>query len=1118
VAIQPSDHVLQFLAGGGENGALIRSYDWSKTSLGDPADWPKSLKTCIRIILTSRQPMFVWWGKDLVNIYNDAYQAIVGGKHPCAMGQPAREVWKEIWDEVSPRAATAINTNEGTYDESLLLIMERNGYPEETYYTFSYSPVPGDNGEPEGIICANTDDTERIISERQLRTLKDLGKAYIDSLSDDDIYNNTIAILKENPADFPFVLIYKSVNESKMELAGQTCTIARSYAPAMIDLDSGDAPWNLCEAMAIQKDQTVDVNDPDLPKGTWTIPPHRVLVLPVTQAGQAQPYGALVIGMNPYRLLDERYFSFFELITDQIATGINNIRIYEEEKKRVSALLEIDKAKTVFFNNVSHEFRTPLTLMLGPVEELIKYQGDGLPALFRENTQSIHRNTHRLLKLVNSLLEFSRIEAGRVQASYRPVNLAALTADLASGFRSIIEKAGLKFEVQCDTITRATYVDQEMWEKIVLNLLSNAFKYTLSGRITVTLKDAGNEVILSVQDTGAGIPVHELPHMFERFHRIPGSVGRTHEGTGIGLSLIHELVKMHQGEITLTSEEGKGSIFTVKIPTGKLHLPALQISEVHEELTGSTLAGAFVDEAASLLVVEEDEVINTPEAPIIDDALPDKNIRILVADDNADMRAYLKRLLEPHFTVYTVANGKEAYDSIHSVKPDMLISDIMMPVMNGQELVQLIRADIHTLRLPVILLSARAGEEARIEGLEAGADDYLVKPFSARELLTKVRSQVTIAKARNHTEELLRRLFVNAPVAIAIFRGPQLMIELANPLMLEIWGKTAEQVLNKSLLQGLPELDGQGFDVLMKKVYETGERYLSGETQVSFIRNGQLQNIFVTFIYEPLRESDGTISGIIGLAHEITDLVLARSRAQESAEEMRRLVKQKDEFLSIASHELKTPVTSMRAFLQILDRMQMPTEQAAGFVKKATRQVNRLSVLVTDLLDVSSLQAGKMKFYFETFSLNDMLNDVIEQHQQSQKQHRILLWNNEDIQLSGDRNRLEQVLNNLISNAIKYSPDADQVVVSSEVFPDHVKINVIDSGIGIPENKMPHVFERFFRVEESSMSFSGLGLGLYISAEIIKRHGGEIGVEKNDSQGTVFWFTLPVEQKYQAHQ
>src|ERR1700759_4834165 len=183
IFVSNSDHCL---AGGGELGGRMRAIDWSQTPLGPVNAWPQSLKTCMRIILTSRQPMFVWWGKDLINLYNDAYKSIVGGKHPEALGQPARDVWREIWDQVGPRAETAMRANEGTYDEALLLIMERNGYPEETYYTFSYSPVPNDQGGVGGIICANTDDTRRIIGERQVSLLRELATATADARRIDD--------------------------------------------------------------------------------------------------------------------------------------------------------------------------------------------------------------------------------------------------------------------------------------------------------------------------------------------------------------------------------------------------------------------------------------------------------------------------------------------------------------------------------------------------------------------------------------------------------------------------------------------------------------------------------------------------------------------------------------------------------------------------------------------------------------------------------------------------------------------------------------------------------------------------------------------------------------------
>ncbi|WP_162903160.1 ATP-binding protein [Taibaiella koreensis] len=1107
--MKKTDPRLNFLKGGGETGALLRTLDWEQTSLGDPAYWPQSLKTCVRIILTSRQPMFVWWGKELINIYNEAYRSIVGGKHPWAMGKPAREVWREIWDQAGPRAETALTTNEGTYDESLLLIMERNGYPEETYYTFSYSPVPGDDGMPQGIICANTDDTERILNDRELRTLKDLSKGFIDSKTDEDIYNSTIKVIQDNPWDFPFALLYR-VAEEQILCTMHTGNLAEGTFP--MALSPGEASsFQIGEVVADLKARTIPVQDASLPGGAWSIPPHQVLVLPIAQSSKKQAYGVLVVGMNPYRLLNERYTSFFELLTDQIATGISNVRAIEEERRHIESLMEIDRAKTAFFNNVSHEFRTPLTLMLGPVEELIKLQHEALPPFFGAYADAIYRNAQRLLRLVNSLLEFSRIEAGRIQARFCPEDIATITRDLASGFRSVMEKAGLAFRVQCDTVSLPVYIDYEMWEKIVLNLLSNAFKYTMEGSVTLSLQEKESMIVLRVQDTGIGIPETELPRMFERFHRVEGSAGRTHEGTGIGLSLIHELVKIHKGNIRISSTEGKGSTFTVTIPSGKEHLPPEHVREetaVGYQGRNSLLAGTFINEAASLLGGDK-AMTSTPA----DKEPSDKNTRILVVDDNADMQAYLRRLLEDHYTVFTAGNGLEAIDQLDDIRPDLVISDIMMPHIDGHQLVKKIRSDVNKLRLPVILLSAKAGEEAKMEGLETGADDYLVKPFSAKELLIKVRSQISIARARNHTGELLRQLFINAPMAITILRGPQFIIELANELVLRIWDRQLEEVLFKPLMEAMPELEGQGFDLLLQRVYYTGERYVTNEKEIAIKRKGKLDKLFVKFIYEPLHEPDGSISGVIVLAHEITDLVNARSRAQKSAAEMRELVRQKDEFLSIASHELKTPLTSMKVIIQILERSEFLDDTLKGFVGKAARQMDRLVLLVSDLLDVSSIQAGKIKFYPEQFSLGDMLDDIIEQHHRAQNSHKILLQGDTSINMIADRSRLEQVLNNLISNAIKYSPDADTVYLRAETRQNNLHISIKDEGIGIPADKLPMVFERFFRVDESGKNFSGLGLGLYISKEIIKRHRGEIGVENNKDKGSRFWFTLPLAGK-----
>lgn len=741
-------NIPEFLAGGGEMGERIRSFNWAATPLGHPQTWPPSLRTCVRIMLASRQPIWLGWGKQLVKLYNDPYLSIVGGKHPEALGQPASVVWKDIWREIDPMLKQVMEKDQGTYVESQLLIMHRNGYPEETYYTFSYTPVPGEDGKPAGMICFNTDDTGRITGERQLTTLRDLSQHFINCKDKSEVYQSTIGALQQNTHDFPFALVYELSQDNAHLVASTEHDHAAFNIPAHIDMTEAHEVSQLCQA-AIRTDRPqlmegLTAKLGDMPKGAWEISPEKALILPITQSGQNKTYGLLVIGLNPYRLPDEKYQSFFTLVADQVATALSDVFAQEAERKRAEALAEIDRAKTAFFTNISHEFRTPLTLMLGSLEELLSKPVVELGQDNKDIVETTHRNAMRLLRLVNNLLDFSRIEAGKTKAQYRLTDIARYTIDLASTFRSVIEAAGLQLHVHCERIDAPVYVDQQMWEKIVLNLLSNAFKYTMRGAITVSLRAETGNVVLAVKDTGVGIPETELPKMFERFHRVENVTGRTYEGSGIGLSLVKELVHFHSGNISVASKQGKGSEFTINIPAGKAHLPADQVSD-QETDAEVTLDNSFIEEAVTLI----DLPLSENGKPSADGEKP----VILVVDDNADMRSYFTSLLQKQYRVVTADNGLQAVEILKQESPQLIVSDVMMPVMSGFELLQTVKNDEQLNNIPVILVSARAGEEAKIEGYDIGADDYLVKPFSAKELLARVKAQVTIAEKRRKIEE-----------------------------------------------------------------------------------------------------------------------------------------------------------------------------------------------------------------------------------------------------------------------------------------------------------------------------------------------------------------------------
>lgn len=426
-------------------------------------------------------------------------------------------------------------------------------------------------------------------------------------------------------------------------------------------------------------------------------------------------------------------------------------------------LSELDAAKTVFFNNISHEFRTPLALILGTLEDELSAGNKTLPAQSRMQLKVAHRNSLRLLKLVNSLLDFSRIEAGRVRAHYQPTDLAVLTAELAGNFHSAVLKGGLTLTIDCPALPEPVYVDRSMWEKIVLNLISNAFKHTFQGSITVRLGWRGDSVQLDVEDTGVGISADDIPRLFDRFHRVEGAPSRTHEGTGIGLSLVKELVKLHSGTIAVDSKPGRGSRFTVTVRTGTAHLPAENVGTDPETFAAGAMSAPYLEEALqwSPPAPLAEEIVGTAVTAADEGAVRPTwtapRARILWADDNADMRSYVTRLLRRFYEVTEAHDGQAALESALAAPPDLVLSDVMMPRLDGFGLLRALRADSRTRRLPIILLSARAGEESAVAGLDTGADDYLVKPFSARELLARVRTHVELAWQRTAWEKELEQ-------------------------------------------------------------------------------------------------------------------------------------------------------------------------------------------------------------------------------------------------------------------------------------------------------------------------------------------------------------------------
>lgn len=1170
------------LAGGGEMGALIRSLDWSMTPLGPVESWPQSLRTSVSICLASHFPMLIWWGPELVMLYNDAYRPMLGTtKHPQSMGQRGRECWPEIWDIIGPMLEGVLRKGEATWSENQLLPLDRNGYVEECYFTFSYSPIRDETGGIGGVFTAVTETTRQVLGDRRLRTLHDLAERSAEARTAEEVCLIAAETLADNTADIPFALLYVLAQDGKTaRLAGSSgLATGTTASPLVVEVAGTSAErfdaWPLEEVIGTGQGVRID----RLPACLNTLlqqngdsMPCSALVLPISRPGQQNPYGILVAGISPLRILDDDYRSFFELVVGQVANAIAKARAYQEARERAEALAALDRAKTDFFSNVSHEFRTPLTLILGPVEDALVDTDHVLLPDQRERLEIVRRNSLRLLKLVNTLLDFSRVESERIQAFYEPTALATFTTELASTFRSAIEHAHLTFVVNCPPLTEPVYVDHDMWEKIVLNLLSNAFKFTFEGQITVSLQQNDSHAILKVSDTGIGIPAEELPNIFKRFHRVRGARVRTHEGSGIGLALVQDLIRLHGGTIHVTSVVGEGTTFTVSIPLGTAHLPAEHLEDTSGRSSTSLGATPFVEEAQrwlstvpatasekqTLAVALEGEDVSAANRILKEEQLTSRAY-ILLADDNADMRDYMQRLLSPYYTVEAVTNGAEALAAVAEHLPHLVLSDIMMPEIDGFQLLKALRKDAHTRGLPVILLSARTGEEAAVEGLEAGADDYMVKPFAARELLARVKTHLELARIRQeiaqherlHTEHLQKLaraalvlnsmlssqdiLWIITDQARAIIGTHQ---AITTRTVNEQWVQSVNAVSLSDKYAAFREYDvppdGSGIYSIvcstnkpMRMAQEELEKHPAWR---GFGKEAGKHPPLRGWLAAPLVGRNGTNLGVIQLSDKykgefteedeaiLVQLAQMASIAIENADlyaQLQKAVRGRDELLSTVSHDLKNPLGTIKGYAQLLKRQVMRSnvankEQLADGLSKIDTTVTKMTILINELLSLSRAQMGQQLDRQPT-DLVALAQQVVKEQQQTTRRHQLHVETDlEELAGIWDAAHLERVIVNLVSNAIKYSPDGGEITIEIFQEDDAAGLVVRDSGLGIPAQDLPHIFEQFHRASNVTGKIKGTGIGLASVHQIVERHGGTINVTSEEGKGSTFAVKLPL--------
>ena len=659
--------------------------------------------------------------------------------------------------------------------------------------------------------------------------------------------------------------------------------------------------------------------------------------------------------------------------------------LHIELDERNKRLKELDKLKSNFFANVSHELRTPLTLVLSPVKDLLANE-NSLNSNTKRMLTLVNNNAVRLLKLVNDLLDIVRLEEDGFDLERGKIELNEFIRGVTQAFEHQATSKGIRIDMQLTDQALIICVDHGALEKIIINLLANAVKFTnTNGVITVKTFQRGDNAVFEIVDNGIGIHQDDLPYIFDRFRQADGSTTRKYTGTGLGLALVKELVEKQDGNVEVLSEIGQGTSMMVAFPC----VQHGEIIKVERQVT-SPLYSNF--EEYSVYEVQETH-----------DDYGDNNLpTLLIVDDEPDIQSYLKTLLQSDFNITLAKDGKEALNLVYKINPDIVLLDLMIPEIDGLQVCKQIKENEHQLTTKVLLLTARVDEEAKIEALNFGADDFLTKPFSSMEVKTRL--------ANLHQTTALQR-------------------ELA--------------LRNEELVKAVDELSS---------------------TQAKLVQSEKLNAL-------------GKMSA--GLLHEI-------------------------------NNPLNYSMTALQ--LAAKDPVIRNNEDLFDMCSDALEGMERISAIVGDLRSFVSPHDLSMQ---EAFSLHNVIDKSLRFMANDLKDIRVILESCEDINVIGSENHINQVLINLLSNAvsaIKSSPRHGQGVITLnfEVRKERVYISLVDNGCGIERDSIKNIFDPFFTMKGVG---EGMGLGLSICHAIIKSHGGEVVVKSELGNGACFMFDLQREGK-----
>jgi len=1214
---------LDFLSGGGEMGERIRNFDWSQTSLGDPKHWQNSLKTCVRIMLTSPQPMFVWWGKELINIYNDAYRFVLGEKHP-ALGASGKIVWKEIWDEVGARADIVFNKNEGTYDDALLLIMNRYGYDEETYFKFSYNPIPGDNGGTAGLFCVCTEETERIVNERYLKTLQEL-----DTLAQKEselaIYEQVARSIESNNKDFPFGVIYR-ISETE-KIARPVSFIGfnneGSILPSQIDLkDPVEGTYNFCKAYQT-REIVVSENAgrrKKIPTGAWQKEAIQFIHVPIFIAGHETPIAILSAGLNPFRKFDNSYRQLASLIADRIALEISKVISFDQEKKARKKIEESEEISRLFIEyapaamamfdremryvSVSKQWMKEYDLlgnvigknhyelfpnilerwkevhsrgMKGAVERSeddYYVKDDGSPVWLKWNVHPWYTASNEIggiLIFTENITQEKKAELAikeseerfRTMANEAPLFVWETDKNLQTTY---LNRSGLDYFDLDETIK----MKDLSWKKFihpddlgnVLDVMNDASKKHQSYTLEMRLKNGRTGEYHWFLDKGAPRYVNE------KFTGFIGTSLDIHDRREAEKEL-EDKVKQRTSELNQQNILLKQQNHLVKkildssvdliavydtdtrvISINQSTLNAMRVKE--EDVLGKKLLDIFphmndTQGYKDLMRAISGETIHNEVyySPILNRyyenslvPLKDHNEKIyavlVMAHDNTDLITSSQKLKEAqqiaqigHWDWEVSTNSLSWSDNmynIYGVDPSKSIDyDKFVSLVHHDDRANM-QANIefafqsrsfndffHRIITPAgeIKIMYARGE------VVVDKDGKVIRMVGTGQDVTKQKllEQQLIETSKKFEE---RNRFIEKLISSSL----DLIMVVDKELRFITLNKKAETVLGK-VFKG-PIIGEKITDINPSVIGTQSYKDLLDAFGGNIIIRDKVkattgEEKYYEHNYVPLYNEDGEVYAVMVISHDITENI-------RQMEELRKLSEsdvQKNNFIAMASHELKTPITSIKGYVQLLlnafdkdkeKEKQLPPLLVRSSLISVDKQITRLTRLISELLDLTKIETGTLELKKEKFSLNELAIETVEDILYTNTKHRINLYHDFQSYVFADKDRIGQVMINFLTNAIKYSPDTNKIDVSiHQTTNGQVAFIVKDYGIGIDKEEQGKIFERFYRAKgKEEQTYPGFGIGLFIAKEFVEKHGGQVWVESEKGKGSVFTFTLPI--------